>query len=396
MMACWKFRVPPFLLTIAPALAGMAVQIFDPRRGALELGWIEAQYYVNYQSFGFVKRGIVGTVLKLLNVELNSVTIICYAVGVLLLLALLFTRFALYDAPDRNAGVRLTVFQIALLSPAVFLQLGYDVARYDAINLCLLLIALRQVRRKSTWVPAVLCSIGILIHENFVLIGWPMLIAAVLDGREGPLAGQGLGRQLELLSGMRRGLGYWPLILLPAVTCAMVVCFGRFEPGEGEFVARMVGRVSSPESMLYSSLPSAARVWTWTVGENLLITWRRYRNPVEWCELLVLAAFMATYARYYLKHFGVTLLTLSPFAGLALFGLGVDFYRWGALIITNQFIVALHILKTEQVDRGDAFALLWARKRAVWLALLGPLGIKTIFPLITEIGMPIARRMIAF
>jgi hypothetical protein len=46
-MACWKIRVAPFLLAIAPALAGMTVQLFDPRRGAFELGWIEAQYYVN-------------------------------------------------------------------------------------------------------------------------------------------------------------------------------------------------------------------------------------------------------------------------------------------------------------------------------------------------------------
>jgi len=100
------------------------------------------------------------------------------------------------------------------------------------------------------------------------------------------------------------------------------------------------------------------------------------QTPREWrlavTDGFILLVVMWFYMRVFIKAFGLNWLTLSPLAIAPMFLLGTDWYRWGALAVTNMFIVSLVMIKRGVAVHDPDFA---SPRRLYWgkrLWLLGP------------------------
>jgi len=83
------------------------------------------------------------------------------------------------------------------------------------------------------------------------------------------------------------------------------------------------------------------------------------------------------YMQVFIKAFGLNWLTLSPLSIVPMLLLGSDTYRWGALAVTNMFLVSLVMLKRGVAVHDPELAsprlLYWGKR--LWL--LGPFGVRS-------------------
>ena len=152
-----------------------------------QYSWISTHYLVNYQEFGFVKRGFISTLLTGLGVPVTR-----WALGFLwagfvfgvFVMASVFFRWATQEVGRHTPFVR-NLAILCVLSPCTFMHFGYDLGRFDVINVILLMGAIMIVPRGRGWYAGALAVIGILIHESFIFAGYPVLLLVALTHRGG-------------------------------------------------------------------------------------------------------------------------------------------------------------------------------------------------------------------
>ena len=123
--------------------------------------WKLSQYHFSYAELGFAKRALIGTLLDLGPGAPGGIF-------PLLLVCLLVTVFVFSAlVSGREAWTRAAL----ILSPAIFMQIGYDFGRFDLINTALLLLFVRTGGRFMVlFIPVML-----LIHEGAIATHVPML-----------------------------------------------------------------------------------------------------------------------------------------------------------------------------------------------------------------------------
>ena len=168
--------------------------------------WAEAHWLLHY-GFGFIKRGLPGTLLQPLVRQVDQVE--------LLLRIVVLVQYAVFIGALCYVGLRVvsrtawshTGAAVALVvasSPFVVLSanaIGY----FDSIVFVLSALACAAVLRRRSWLAALLMSIAILVHESTVVVGYPaVLYTAALEhlarGRQGG-PGALVRRHLPLLVG---------------------------------------------------------------------------------------------------------------------------------------------------------------------------------------------------
>ena len=212
-----------FGLALASLAAGFLAalsfgSISESLRGhrPIVLGWRTAQFFFNYQDLGFVKRGLIGSLLHPFPALQTRAGLLGISALFLVVLAAAFCR--VFAACTRGAPVRTAALlaALALLMPSFFLRFGFDYGRYDSVNLALALGALGLIRRGRLGWAAVLCALSVLVHEAFIVLQFPLLLAYALS-RSGPRPDF-------------RRVG-WRLAALPLATTALVFAFGSYRPG---------------------------------------------------------------------------------------------------------------------------------------------------------------------
>lgn len=144
------------------------------------------QYYITYFDLGFVQRGLIGTLFRLIFGNVIPENVIVPAAYIFYLsAALIFTGilFGIYmTCTDTKAktiyGLILAAF---ILSPAFAIHFSDNVLRFDLYNDILTIISLiLAVRNKKTicLVP-ILCTICILVHQVYVSISYPIVFSAL-------------------------------------------------------------------------------------------------------------------------------------------------------------------------------------------------------------------------
>jgi len=148
----------------------------------------EAHWLLDYR-FGFIKRGLIGSicsaVTKLGGVSMSPPLIVTLAVlsfvvfyGALLRIA---WRMIRRDEGDGSATLVLLV-----LATSPFLVMNAHLFGYfDAVLYALGMAAVALALRGYLWTAALLSVVGILCHESFLLVAFPLLCVAVLVGRHG-------------------------------------------------------------------------------------------------------------------------------------------------------------------------------------------------------------------
>jgi hypothetical protein len=374
-------------LTLAAGIAG-SLSLSDNRE---LITWSFTHWAFSYDH-GFVKRGLVGELLSQV-IEPQSlfrtvwVASLMIAVATATALLYVFVRpFRRFRHPGLLAFAVVTVTHFGTLQ-----HFFYDLGRFDNLGLFLALLCLACIDRCGRGVSSVVivtaCAIGIVIHEAFVVVSLPMVLAYWWYRDAGP-----------------GGISYRHAAVALALVVVALLMVSRGSPGlaQADYVRELRaehGDWINPGSVsvLYGGVETESN----RAIRNLL-TPRRIIQHVVLAAFLFPSLLLVVLACRGGSGAGVppprldvrgVLTVVACCSPLALYVVGVDFARWWALALTNVFVMLACLAVSSETWRervGDAFSrhagLVWS---AVALNLIaGPLGVASspfprIDPLIT-------------
>lgn len=314
------------------------------------LVWNMTHYHVSYPEFGFLRRGLMGTVMAPVLAPLADGGGAEYAVmlGLDLVLVLVLIGLAMrlfLRAQDSEPG-QSWILAALILSPVGFVQLGYDAARLDHVNFVLAAGAMALIARGWLIPAAALLLAAMLVHEAALFYAIPAAAA---------LAWKRRFRRFDVA-----------LVALPALAAAVALMLWG-------------GAQVDMAAALPPDVALAASVWT----RDLLEPARGF-PPLHYLIAAYFAAipFFLLWTHYRLARTAPDLLFAAPFAALALFALGVDYGRW-AQIIFFAVLMVIAVGPTLGRPRGLDLDPLPARAAILpWLLPFGPIGIAVLYPFI--------------
>jgi hypothetical protein len=365
---------------LVPAIIGYALANWLYHLGT-GLGWKTSQFFFNYQELGFIKRGLVGSLLHPFPLLLHGEVFLILGVGMELtaigVLVILFRRAA-RTLPPSSRGLLLAACS---LSPAMFLHMGFDLGRFDALGL-LAAIGSIYALQHDRWLLAGLASaVALLAHEATLVINFPLVLAFAWTRREtaAPTPSN------------------WAWLVLPSIAVSAVIAlYGGYEPGLGALARHFA---SDPRYLAATGGQvdqDAIAVITRSLTENVDYVSRMFWRAKAYIHLPVIilwGAAMTCYFRRFHRLNGIRqgLLYYAVFSPLLLSLIACDHYRWVALAATNMFLVLLlEIIRLAQagtqavIPRGGMAWLLLAS------AVLGPIGHAKSFPVFFAVAKYLA------
>jgi hypothetical protein len=369
-----------------------AFQVAQGLADAIPLGnvrFTESYYLVTY-NHGFVRRGLLGEVLRLLfgtptraEVDVTADLVVALAVGAVLVTCELLIRRRTTSS-----------FAMAILLVASPFAIDFFIVdrRPDLIGVVLLVaLGVALVRLEEAGLPWLL-GFGIafaalvLVHEDVILIQvpWAMVLVAVATLRRGRTA-DGHGAATTRVLAERLGA----LVAPSVVAIIAVLAYGL---PSGQKVARLEQDVSSfhlsgntvftylPESIhaavrLVGAIPTDGKVRTLALGLVLVAL------QLGWVIAWVRPHLGRAFAESGHRALGVGLGALVAAATVVLFGTGFDWVRWfadcGTSWLVVQAFVTLLAAPEHALSAPPARVHLshWLPALAVYLALVPPLDV---------------------
>src|SRR5262245_17451251 len=205
-------------------------------------------WFIDYR-FGFVKRGLVGTIVslatRLVHAQpteglVNALSIVLFVIfcGALMVVGLRVVRRSGW-----SVDVALAV--LVFLSSPFLVMSAHLVGYFDDIIILLTILSLAMLVGLRVWSAIAVQIIAILVHENALLVGFPAFA---------------LAWWLVGVRGRRSGEGRWPLwpILLPPVTFLLLALSQSLAPSGREealtsylstypFIAKSLPEVGVPD-----------------------------------------------------------------------------------------------------------------------------------------------------
>ncbi len=304
--------------------------------------WKLAQFLVGYDDLGFVRRGLIATLYGFPNDTPVTREVVLVAawptVALVFVLALAISRL-----PDPRLALGL------LVSPALFQQMGYDLGRFDQINLLISLVILLSSRSMAV----LFLPLTVLIHEASLLVHIPLVLAIHLQ---------------------RHGLDR-----------AIVLCFGLL----ALTTVAVFGFAARPElTVLQAQFPNATEpslaVHFNTMSDNIayVVAWVAKLMPVDYAGFLAALCYLAALLTIYLRM-GHPLIALAALTPLGLAFIGIDWGRWISLSATN-LIIAILLGKKKDAQQKHSSHRISPVLFLVLLgfALIGPFGVTRVFPML--------------
>lgn len=324
------------------------------------------QYFFCYQELGFIRRGLVGTLLHPFPALTTRIGLALVTWAILAAFALQFWRFFLdctAAIADRGRGI------LALLCaamPAFFPRLGYDFGRFDPLDLVAGLAGIVCVLNRRWLIAAVVMALGLLVHEDFLLFEMPLIVALAYE---------------ELQGSAERNRAAVQLLAVPLAATVAVMVFGRsrtdpaallqqFAHNRAYLAALPDGRPQTNEIL----------VLTRTLADNFALNRRMFAEKLAVLHLPLILLWFWFIFRYVVKFYRgnglrLDLLFAAAFSPLLLGVVGFDYYRWVAMTAVNLVVVMLlHCRRL--AARGSTPQIVWdvnAKILAASLAL-GPIS----------------------
>lgn len=329
-----------------------------------------ALYWLDWRH-GFVKRGLVGELFSwadfLTRSELLSIEYSFLAVG-FALTYLVFRQVLFGSGQDRRLAA------VLLSAPAALPHLGYLFAQPDItlyiLMLCCLALFLRIPPLVAVAVSLPFCILGLLAHEAFSLMFYPLIIAILVD-----------------LCAKRR-LPWWALaghVSAMLTAFAAIVRWGALKIPPEVLLREAQARTNVPiQPQVYDVMAS-------TLSDQRALVWHMYTSGVVhtlWLTLALSAPYFTLLSRLLKdclyasnsprwQRLATAALFLSP---LTLCTLGHDTTRSIGAMCLDATLFLLYLYTTDR-PAGDVRRFLgdWSTTPAysVWLAYfiaIGPYG----------------------
>lgn len=312
-------------------------------------------YYVNYDDFGFIKRGLWGTLLSRTGVtSLMDNKYVEYMIIYLTISMLFIVSFWSYF--HKKTPSELTTYDyylsfIILFSPALFLHLGYSLGNFD--NLLMLIFIMNILVLEKSWIvsASIISSIAILVHEIYLIAFLPLLSWMVLEKYNMKTV--------------------FKFLTLPAMSVLSLYLWGRVTISHDSYLLKLKAisadllqrdgfyeLTSSISENINVGLTSLANSGNWTLF------------PIAMVYIILILLFLFQYIdNGKMKH--RFLGYFACFMPLSLALVGNDVYRWMSITVLNLFLFMLinrkqDVLVTKRVNLIVLVLLLFV--------FLGPMG----------------------
>lgn len=144
----------------------------------------EAHWLLNYR-FGFIKRGLVGSVCslftKMFNIRLTPTIIAVLSAVVLCIMSYAF--FYIFVRVLRRQQPKTDILLLGIIfasSPFIVIN-AHCFGYLDSFLYILTIVSVIMILRDRPVLSAILSSLAILIHESYLVIGIPMIFLAFLE-----------------------------------------------------------------------------------------------------------------------------------------------------------------------------------------------------------------------
>lgn len=157
---------------------------YEVASSSFDLTYNFAVLVPNYFANGFIRRGLSGTIMSLIDVRQTSASGVSFHIFSAIWLSIAISIFLrkVFRA-NQTYGVWLAL--VILISPA-FRLWSTDIGRTDLFSTGFVAFALLAAMHRQWQAAAIVLVIGSLAHETAVIMGLPLLIAAwYLDYRDG-------------------------------------------------------------------------------------------------------------------------------------------------------------------------------------------------------------------
>lgn len=338
-------------------------QLFNYLHGANwgDIDYMLTQYSVNYLSYGFIKRGFVGTLFYFVSPS-NLMAAIWIWNSAIFLLLIGIVRHCFRDmGSSPSVDILKTLFAI---SPFAAFQFSYDIGRLDLTNIVLLILSMNAVVRGRRLTVLVVSVVAILIHEAILFYGIPVLFAMMLAKR-------------NMAKDVRDSSTY-SLLFLFGYICACLA------------VALLIYQYGNSSAVVAHSLGNGQEAWS-----RPLVQPGFYKSPldsvIEACVLILLYGWL--FAVYKKNKSPFDLFVLAAMSPMALFLFGWDIARWCALIfVTIAAIISYKIMY-------EKWELDWRTLKygvAIFMVPLGPIGTMEFFPYLVKVPLLISKSVARF
>lgn len=331
-------------------------------------------------EFGFIKRGFIGEILRILFDKPAREIVIALSYGIVsaAVFALSFFYLRPYARATKNDIPNIWLFVILALSHFSTLQFTlFDTGRFDQFGILFMALSIMAIENlkgiKITATIIILSVLGILIHEAYFLMFFPLVFSYWLfkdEKKTGKIFALALIMALVLYVGLYGNLKH---------TISRQAYLAHLVSNYGPWISKQ------PVWILYTTTPQHLRVATQNFG--LLIF---YKVHAIWLIALIPSIIIIQKMIRLLyttlkknenkkKHpVIIVFLFLSPFSPLALYFLGVDFGRWLSICVINIFVLLSVFLYSNKIYMRKCSNILDKNKNIVMIAvlislLLGPL-----------------------
>ncbi len=301
------------------------------------INWRTYPYFFSY-NLEFMKRGLIGTIFDLLNLAPTQRSIFLLA-----LFLSNFTFFLVYKyfrkmfGRSQYASVLLLFFLFFFtVSPATFWNFGHQAGRADLFNfvieLLMIFIIIEEKRNFYLFLP-IFFSVGILIHEAFIFMGIPVVLAFLVNA----LVKKTISRSIFIYS-----------IISILLTSIVIIIYGRISHANLELLYMRMYNEPFPGKLKTFQF---FMVITTSLSTNISITLGRYLTLSMWKNMFLALPFVLAHIHIYIKTINFRSLSVinklfyvSPFLIFPMFILGIDFYRWFSMMLINMYIIMAYFI----------------------------------------------------
>lgn len=325
----------------------------------LTMSWNAAHYAINYLDFGFVKRGLIGSLYRIINGSFSQESLFLFQLSFLLLFIAITHYF--FSKLELNKSF---VYVLFILSPATFMQFGSDFGRFDAFLVSLFMLSI--IFRRNSWLFILFSTLGVLTHEIYTFALLPASFLLYLSERTD------LPSLKEIITTSLKTKALYILI----ASILLVISLGSYELGY-EKIIETFSRSSLPQAYIEHHTTNNTgfplEIWTRSISDNLDYTAHRLSLNISTVYMMFIYYFLLFYFRIIgvnLKKPQYYIILISSFP---MFILGTDWGRWLAFIFISLFVIFIVTERDKAADTSNKYLLAFS--------LYGPLGIGGFLPL---------------
>ena len=308
--------------------------------------WFHEQFLINYRELGFVKRGLVGTIMNT-NFENYVLLSKIYSLTIISLITVLFSLIIVRSKFSKNHFNYIILFSV---SPFFFQNLGFEFGRLDQISILFsIIIAYLVISKKKIYVVEIIAPFLILIHELifFTFVNFLIYIQFSIK---------------------RPNINKYYVIIMSAIILIFLFLFGGIE---NDIYLQTKDKYKFIEIYFNKGhIESAMFFW-----KEILI-FENYLNILRHLFSILLYLFAAI---YFLKLFKINYHSLI-YIGLftVLFVIPVDHSRALSFFLINIVLLIIIKIKLDHllINLPDF------KYRYFLILLLGPIGTSTAFPIL--------------